>query len=537
MWRIPVAIGQPLLLTWRAADRAFRMYEFSTVNGFVQIATGNSGSYTGVGTATERTDEIFHPSFSFIDDSKSVLVISNMALFASVFRAVRRLHNPDTFAQKSNTLIADPGGGVNGNNAVYRNAFEVSRISNFCVSPATDVTGDVINACAVHGETNLKTMANVITNQNGSVDCLAFHPFDEFLFVCATPIMLPTIIPRRKVELIDGTSPGEYYPVMYDSTVDNDRTNITLREVVGDIVKAKWSASGKYLYLVGETGLLYVYEISQNPSDYTQVSAKLLSVNEITNDKIVNIDIRKDSHISISTYNVTGDTYTTFIYKIVGPVLIKSHTITEFGKCLNWVADGSMLVDAGTKRLFTFNESTETFAENSIWMTNVSAATDYQAVSTHAGSAVYVGHVYTEAAKLIAEQSSSINLGALKLMLFDKHAKFNPNIASIADIPTNGVSSVSNGGQEVYSIESGWLQGGISVNNAAYGLNANGESALIADNFERIVLANVTFQHAVIYDSITNKPIVWYEFMQEITVAAFKKMIFNLEQYGITSFK
>lgn len=532
-----MATGNPLLLTWRGIDKTFRMYEFSNVSGFVQIATGSSGSYTGVGSATER--EGLPPFFSFMDDSKSVIVISNMDYGSSIYRAVRRLHDPDTMNQKSNTLLVSVGEGSAGNNTVFRDAVDISDITNYCLSPASDLSGTVINACAIYDEVNLVATETVVSNNGGVVDSLKIHPKDEFLYVCATPTLPSRLIPRKYIELVQTGYPNDVKPVFIDnSTLDNARQTITLREVVGDIVEARWSKSGKYLYLFGRTGMLYAYEIIQNPANYDEYSAKLHYAQELTTDTIVTTSLRKDTHLALSQYNTAGDSYSTVVYRIVGPNLIPIITISGFGKCLDWSADGSMLIDAGTKRLFTFNESTEVLTENSIWMTNIAAAIEYQAISTHAESVVYVGHVYTEAAKLVAEQSSSINLSSLKIMLLDKFAKFNPNILNINQLSTNGSSStLSNGGAEVYSEASAWPQGGIAVNNASYAVNGNGEVSLIADNFERIVLDDITFQHAVIYDSVTNMPIIWYEFMQEVTVDAFKKMIFNLEQYGIVSFK
>lgn len=527
-----MATGNPLLLTWRAIDKTFRMYEFSNVSGFVQIATGSSSAYTGSGSIPEL--DAFPPFFSFIDDSKSVLVISNMDYGTDGYRAVRRLHDPDTMTQKSNTLRVF--GDSSESNVVWRHSVDVSEQSNYCVSPSSDIAGSVINACAVYGETNIKATETVVSVVSGQYDAVKIHPKDEFLFLSATPSLVAQIIPRHTTILVDVSVNDEYRPNFTISNGNSGRPVVKLREVVGDIVEARWSKSGKYLFLISKTGILYAYELIQNVADYTDYSVKLLHASEITTDAIVATASRKDTHLAVSFYNTTGDSYSTNVYRITGGNLILIATLAGFGKCLDWSADGSMLVDAGTKKLYTFNESTEVLTENSIWMTNIAAAIDQQCISTHAESVVYVGHVYNEAAKLIAEQSASINLSSLKLMLWDKQAKFNPNVLDIADIPTQG-SIANHGGSEVFSLESGWPQGGIPVNNASYSVNANGETALIADNFQRIVLTDVTFQHAIIYDSITGMPIVWYEFMQEVTVNAFKRMIFNLEQFGIARFK
>ena len=205
-------------------------------------------------------------------------------------------------------------------------------------------------------------------------------------------------------------------------------------------------------------------------------------------------------------------------------------TIANFGRLMVWSADGNWLLDAYSKRLFIFDALAETFTENSAWMTNLVAGVDMVAISSHAIDPVYTGYVYNEAAKRVHEQTG-ITLSDLRVMLVNTEAKFNPHLTSIDDIFTNS------GGAEVYNVFGNWPQGGISLTGVAYGNKANGDSALLADDVDRLLIEEISFKGMVIYDNTTRLPIAWYDFLGGATISQFKRLTLSLSTDGIVSYR
>ena len=517
-----MATGQPRILTWRSADRALRLYEYTPTSGFVQIATGNSAVGAG---GTEVTS--VPPFFAFVDDSKSIFINTNIdrgeVQGSDRYKARRRLIAHDLITVLSALPIVNNGQ----SSFVYRENVAVSKFSPMILTPDLDQAGDSLEGAVYYGDDLLAAAGGLpqVFSAAPNATCLSMHPYDEFVYLCKNSKSY--IVPRTGYTWVNGVKTPTFTPDPAND--DNDRIPIILPEVIGIVKAASWSPDGKYLFVGTTTGVLYAYEVVALAAAPFTYSFKLLYREEYPN-QIANIKVSLNGRfIAASNYNPTTGAYTTVIYRLSGPIMVPHTTVNAFGKLMNWSRDSKMLIDCGQKKMFVFNEDTDVFDDRSSLMTNIVAGAEFQAVSTHSTSTVYIAHVFSKAARLIAANAGGIDLTNLKIRLYDKEAKFISNLENINNMPPYG-------GSEVYG-EGGWPQGGVKLENVAYGENNAGEFTLEAENLERILLTGLTFRTAMIYDATNATPLVWYDFLTDISVQMFKMLRFDLSEFGIVSFK
>ncbi len=376
----------------------------------------------------------------------------------------------------------------------------VSKVSDFILmhKGQSDIT---TNGVIIDSDGDLVSTINSAGLQVPAMKSATLHPNDEYYLACDAynnSYILP------KVADYDGRPLFNAYDVAWTGvgTKLNDRVRQVIAGLTsGNITACVWSNDGKYAYLVCTDGNIYTYEVANETSttfEFNKLYATPFSNTPVT------IRVRPDDkHVAISVINGSSQ-YITYIYKRVGYILTLQQTITDFGRQFDWSADGSMLVDATSKRLFIYDPVEETYEENFTYMTDVVADLTVQCMNNFSMNEIPQAYVFNVGKSLLADRSG-IDLANLKLMLLDADATFDATETTILDISAaNEVSS------------SDWPVGGKTLANVSYS-TVNGKAALIADDLISEVINSLTFKSAVLYDATSGNPLIWYPSVNKTT--------------------
>lgn len=474
-----MATGQPFLHTWRQSDNTARLFEFSPVSGFVQVATVGLTNTQGVSPP---------PSLEFVRDSGFIVTMGYQSNWIVNSRDI------DLADNGSVTLHFDNG--------------------SYCVGKAGKLTGTLFTinkgiapqygVAINYTSGGLGSPYAASSYSEATNNTLAIHPQETCIFYAADPNKSVFALKSGEV-----TSAGHTVPVF------NTRTTISNPS---KLVQAEWANSGSYLFALGDDRRFYSYTLDEDGEGITLAFDTI-----IPGDVSGKLAIRGDDRfIAISTQ--VGADWTTYIYRRLGYTMRLFQTIANFGKLLKWTSDTSMLIDSGSKRLFEYDAGTDTFVENSTLIANLPAGVEQDAISTHIPQIRSYGFTYQEAVRRIAESAVNIDIANLKLMLLDNTAIFDASETDMSVLPDSEVS-----GQ-------GWPVGGKSLANTSIGDNTDGIASLLADDVTQILIGSLTFRYAVIYDVTNSLPVAFLDFAGDVTNEPDITIRFNLSQFGALSF-
>lgn len=469
-----MALGQPKLVTWRSVDKTLRLYEYSTTSGFVQVATGSTQA-----SGTSETNN--QPFFEFVDDSAYLFVVSNLDYGSASsfrYRSVRRLLSGTSLAQMASLSITNYSPTV-----VPAFGPQVSRMIPFVLTPDTDARAQSIEG-VIFRNGQLFNAGGTDADITG-LKMAAMQPYDESVFLATSASN--ALYPRSGYEIVDGV----------EAPVFNGAP-IIMRAISGEVIDAEWSSSGKYLFILTKTGLLYVYNKDGEYLYIKELSYNGMAVKASPNGRL----------LAVSEF--TGTTYITTVYTMSGNTLVPLVVFNDMGRLLTWTIDSTMLIDAGMKKLKVFDLTTDAVTDRSNHMTNVVAGVEKQAVNQNSPiTDLNFHHVYTEGGKAIA--NGTLDLANLKLALFDNKLRFNADLLTIDDLAPFEV------------ISTGWAKGGRNVKNARYSETGN-RIRLIADDFHGVFVDDVTFRTMVVYDATNKIPLLWVSAPKDISGPKFKQI-------------
>lgn len=457
--------NRPLLLAWGAGT--LYLYEFITNVGFKILS-----SATVDGTEVE---------LKFMKDQ-----ITGVSL-ARATSLVLRTHKftLDNYATRTETLQVAK--------------LDVSKVSRFIALHKGQSSVNTNGICVKDDDTF--TAINSIGLTLTTLKSIALHPNDDYYLACSANNN-SYVLPKCARDAFD---PDMYEYPYFNATTSiwnvaattklNDRVRLAVSGLgAGNILACAWTNAGDYAYLVSDNNNIYTYAIENETSSSFEFN-KLFTT--IFSNTPVAIRVRPDDkQVAVSVINGSSQ-YLTYIYVKKGYTLTLMQTITNFGRQFDWSADGKMLIDATSKRLFIYNPATETYEENFTYMADIASDITSQAVNKAAISKIPQAYLFNVSKSNLASRTG-IDLNNLKLMLLDSDATYDHTETSILDI--SAANEVSG---------NGWPVGGVLLANVGYSV-VNGKACLIADDIIQEISGVITFDNAVLYDAVSGNPIVWY---------------------------
>jgi hypothetical protein len=201
-----------------------------------------------------------------------------------------------------------------------------------------------------------------------------------------------------------------------------------------DVGFVKFSTDNRYLIVADRSGPCEIWGRSGSLLDFMQPLAALpgtFVTAEFSNDK---------RHLAVSWLN--GSTYSTRLFFRSGAYYTPKLDIPGMGKLLSFSYDGSMLIDAGTRNLWTLDIDTWSEVPNA--MNNVDLNARVQAVSPHWLQPVSFGMLYDHAINKF--KNDIVDLDNLRLTLLDSNAIFTQTDSTFLQATNNWTWNVSSGG-------------------------------------------------------------------------------------------
>lgn len=453
---------RPLLAAW-GSDTLY-LYEFVSNIGFKLVSSANLSSDT------------LPPELKFLKDQITLVTLRKEgSLYLATWNFL--LTSAYTSLTKS-----------------YQTArLDTSKVSNFIIlhKAQSDLS---TNGIAVLEDDSFVQL-NSAGLQSNDLKCVALHPNDDYYLMCSayntSKIMPKVAVYLDEYPLFNNSSTNPWTGV---GTLLNNRVFKTINGITsGNIIACDWTNSGEYAYLVCSDGYIYTYEVANETSSDFEFNK--LYATPFSNTPIAIAVRPDDKHIAVSVINGSSQ-YITYIYDRVGYLLVLKQTITDFGRQIDWTADGSMLIDATARRLFVYDAVEEIYEENSAYMTDLVTGLIVQTMNNYTPARMPQAYLFNSIKSSLISRTG-IDLDNLKLMLLDADATFDATETSILDI--SAANEVSGGG---------WPTGGKLLENVGYSV-LNDKVALIADDLIGEISTNLVFKSAVIYDTTSDKPVVW----------------------------
>lgn len=213
------------------------------------------------------------------------------------------------------------------------------------------------------------------------------------------------------------------------------------------------------------------------------------------------------------TYDDGTTKYRTRIFKKSGDRLLVHTTIEGMGHDVLFSKDGSLLIDAFTKKAYA--RDGYAFNDSSAMMANIATNTTIAAISPHVPENLAQAKFYNGAASDFA--SNDVDMGALSVLLLNDGAAFNPAHATVSDVTGGGAFEVSG---------NNWPVGGMPLLNVMRQKNAHGLD-VVADNVKRSIFGgSLVARYAVIYSG--TRPLIFVDFADNVTIRENESLAMNL---------
>jgi hypothetical protein len=295
--------------------------------------------------------------------------------------------------------------------------------------------------------------------------------------------------PADTFSLWGNTSTTLLYPLTAHDTYGYGTTFGTARDLAVVAKSIEWSSDGRFFVIGTSTNSLQFWTMGATVAAAinTQTVALLGAVQHVR----MSTDTR---FIAVSYMN--GSAYETRIYQRMGAALKLIKTITDFGKTLDWTADGTYLIDAGSKKAVKYVGSNAFDALDSL-VANLPANVVTSRISPHSAVAANTVALYDVGLPLIV--GKGFDTANTKVALMDSTAAFNS-----ADTSASAILS----GKQVSG--NNWPVGGVALQNIVYAGTGVGTMVMKADKVRRTLAGgSITFKNLLVYDATSNKPLIF----------------------------
>lgn len=224
------------------------------------------------------------------------------------------------------------------------------------------------------------------------------------------------------------------------------------------------------------------------------------------------IKMSGDRRLMAISFN-NGGTYTTRIYRRAGSYYTFHQDISGFGNRIDFSADGVLLVDAPSRKVYIYNG--DYLVQSVAAAVNLPSGVLAQTLSAGRTDAYGVSALFDAAVPAFADKTA--DLDNLFVTLLDSTGEFLQSAASFNEATNEGDAEITTGG---------WPAGGYQLQNVApsYGL---GYFALACDPVSHIVIdTTLSARYALIYDKSVagGMPMIWVDLTNTRTVVRNREM-------------
>jgi hypothetical protein len=458
--------GNPHLACWTALDGILRLYELDSNNVFVQIASSScahSGSvpslpFISFGVSDTRLIDYRNDNPGATSGQKFELRDFDLAI-----------KDVKNYGQNVGTTDGWFVGAA-------MPAFNVFTVLNKAQSANYNIV--VADAFANDGSLPVTTRQNAV----------AFSPNAQ---VAAFANDLGLNILKYNGTGINYGEPV-YDPTFFDKGIEYPLSALGWSPDSKYLVSGKKLTSGIQIWVRSGTDIGLAFELDEPTSgDMGGVQA---------------IAWRFDGRYVAVSYNNAG-VFTTVIYYRRGDYLIKGQTISNFGSMLNWLADGSYLLDAGQKKAQRYDGDGAMSSANGM-MTNLQSAVGVAAISGQVKSAQPLPSIYDVALNAFTMQT--VHTANIKVMLV-KDAIYDQTATNLTALLAKEVSG------------SNWPAGGKVLTGVSYDASVAGTVKIKFDNVTQIITSpTLTLNGLVFYDATNSMPLMFVGYSSNVTIDSTK---------------
>lgn len=219
-----------------------------------------------------------------------------------------------------------------------------------------------------------------------------------------------------------------------------------------------------------------------------------------------------------------GANVNTAIYEKRGLYPVKVQTINNFGTLLDFTQDGSLLIDAASKKAYSYNAGSWIDVTSTV-MANVATGATVQAVSTHLDNPLGFTQMYNN--RLADLQLGTVNLNNLYITLMKPTAKaYDPTDNSFTAVV--GANEVSGGL---------WPTGGLHLTNVTQSADGTRLWKIDADDVSWIFAGTGdSARYGLVYDKTSMKPLLHINFQQDIAIPPNMSLTIQLGTAGLISY-
>lgn len=468
-----MALGNPLLATY-SADSVVRTYELV---GDVFVPIGVSSAYPHVpGTMAVAAGDTQMPLHWLNEDD-------NIFLYHAPATNANNLVSLDKFGAQVVSYPATTGTNTGGvPTAWYRDLNGVLAKIRDTVNQLLlfEFAGGVSSRTANLGNTALGNLRMIDASESGA------------LIAVARLSGIPLLFKR--------TSAAGVWPLTISSAINIviDMTPTSVRFMAGD--KVMVAADANQL-------VVYGFDSASNAFVRNQVLEKPTG----TVFKILRFDNGRKLAVSFLNAGV----YTTRIYKLASGLLVPMQDIAGFGQDLTASADGVLLVDPVMRK--ARRDTGTSFVDFNYAMDNIPTGVAFGKLSLAPYTKSATSRVYVNAVQGVGQKT--IDFNNLKFTLLDSTATFVDTDATIATVTNNGAKEVKGGA---------WPAGGVSVPNVTAGMSGK-DFLFSAPQFvhQTALVSPITWRYGVLYDATSGKPLIFFDYYGERTVATNRELRFS----------
>ena len=219
---------------------------------------------------------------------------------------------------------------------------------------------------------------------------------------------------------------------------------------------------------------------------------------------------------------VNAGVYQTKIYRRLGSFYQEIQTVANFGQLIDFSADGTMILDCGSKKALKRNGLTGVFEANDAIVANVATGVVRQALSDHVQVPFPVVDFYQNALDLTVE--GGLDIAKFKVTLVQDGAPaYDPEAQWLADV--TGDKEVTAGL---------WPADGIPLVNPAI-VSEGLEAKVTSDAITRIIVEQgIEFRYVVLHHD--GAPILRHDYQKTVQVARDDKLVIEVPSFGILSY-
>lgn len=458
-----MAIGNPLLALHYPADSAVRVYELID-DEFVPV--GNNNGFTGTG---------FNPNLMWHKTSGRLIYISRSGNIANILSASVTGASPTSIGSLSVSTFS--GSEIKNSSSYNSNSFMFLPIENSGTTPSNISINNTATASRISASllsvTTRSEFTDIAASYDGNFAAMTTNNNSNTIYMAgpSTP------------------NTSTQYPY--------DKAFVNFPCLVGKNTSRAFFSYDSSLLVVadisGENVEVYKVNVTYNESNIT-TDITLTKTNDIQSQLgVLQNVVSSPDRTTMAFVYLKESVYTTYLFGKYGDYIMPlEKTFTNFGNNISFTGDGNRIVDGTTKKMLNFNGSTWVSMDSA--MSNIVAGAATQTLSDHVQNQITFSRFYDGAINSL----TSGNPLDLRLYLLNDSATFVKSQTNISDLNS---SIITNGM---------WPPSGVGIS-----IDRSGDSTryyIDADNVSQpVVETSITARYAVIYDSLTNKPMIFYD--------------------------